>query len=291
MARRHRANPLASLRANTIFGIPVLFSGLASLILNKQEIETIHKHVKETVQNLLKLHQKTPEPVIFFISGTLPAEAMLHMKQLTLFGAICRLPGNILNTLAKDSLIRMTDTDNSWFGQIRALCHKYALPHPLKLLELPPTKETLKSLLKQNISSYWQLILSKKIRNDENEMSSLKYFHPQFMSLLRPHPILTSAGHTYDTNKMIIQLRMLSGRYRSGSLLKHFSPSISGVCELCLLEEEDISHILLPRCPLLKERGALLIEYSRNFLQNYPNCIEIFEQILICDLVIFLWVL
>ena len=73
---------------------------------------------------------------------------------------------------------------------------------------------------------------------------------------------------------------MLSGRYRSGSLLKHFSPSISGVCELCLQEEEDLPHILLPRCPLLQERRVHLIEYSRNILQNYPYCAEIFEEIL-----------
>ena len=281
MARRHRANPLASLRANTIFGISVLFSGLASLILNKKEIETLHKHVKETVQNLLKLHQKTPEPVIFFISGTLPAEAILHTKQLTLFGAICRLPGNILNTLARNSLTSSSDSDNSWFAQIREICHKYGLPHPLKLLELPPSKEAFKTLLKLNIANYWQLFLSNKIRNGDQQMSSLKYFKPQFMSLLRPHPILTTVGNnSYETNKMIIQLRMLSGRFRSGSLLKYFSPNNSGVCELCLLEEEDLSHILLPRCPLLMERRALLIEYSRSFLQNHPVCAELFEQFL-----------
>ena len=125
MARRHRANPLASLRANTIFGIPVLYSGLASLILNKHETDIINQHVKETVQNLLKLHQKTPEPFIYFIAGSLPGEALLHMKQLTLFGAICRLPGNILNTIV------------SWFSQIKALCFRYALPHPLVLLNEP----------------------------------------------------------------------------------------------------------------------------------------------------------
>ena len=283
MARRHRANPVASLRAHRIFATPVLFSGLATLILNKQETETIHRHVKETIQNLLKLHQKTPEPVIFFISGTLPAEAELHMKQLTLFGAICRLPENILNTLAKDSLTSSTDSDNSWFAQIRALCHKYALPHPLKLLELPPSKENFKSILKLNITNYWQLTLSLKVRNGDEEMSSLKYFHPQFMSLLRPHPILTTAGHSYDTNKMIIQLRMLSGRYKCGSLLKHFSPNVSGVCELCMLEEEDLTHILLPKCPLLHERKAVLIEHSRNILKDNQHCTELFEAVLLDD--------
>ena len=263
MARRHRANPLASLRANTIFGIPVLYSGLASLILNKHETDIISQHVKETVQNLLKLHQKTPEPFIFFIAGSLPGEALLHMKQLTLFGAICRLPGNLLYTIASNILTSMTDTDNSWFAQIRALCFRYALPHPLILLNNPLTKH-----------------LSKKVRNSGKEMSSLKYFHPQFMSLLRPHPILTTAVTSYDTNKLVIQLRMLSGRYRVGSLLKHFSPSNSGICELCGSEEENLTHLLIPRCPPLKERREVLVPYSRDILKNSPTGSEIFEQVL-----------
>ena len=280
MARRHRANPLASLRANTIFGIPVLYSGLASLILNKHETDIISQHVKETVQNLLKLHQKTPEPFIFFIAGSLPGEALLHMKQLTLFGAICRLPGNLLYTIASNILTSMTDTDNSWFAQIRALCFRYALPHPLILLNNPLTKHKFKSLIKLNIAQYWQEHLSKKVRNSGKEMSSLKYFYPQFMSLLRPHPILTTAVTSYDTNKLVIQLRMLSGRYRVGSLLKHFSPSNSGICELCGSEEENLTHLLIPRCPPLKERREVLVPYSRDILKNSPTGSEIFEQVL-----------
>ena len=280
MARRHRANPLASLRADKIFGIPVLYSGLASLILNKQETDIINQHVKETVQNLLKLHQKTPEPFIFFIAGSLPGEALLHLKQLTLFGAICRLPENILNTIARNVLTSSPEKDTSWFAHIRALCFRYALPHPLTLLSNPQSKENFKNLVKLNIVQYWQEHLTSKVRNNEKEMSSLKYFKPQFMSLLRPHPILTTAGNSYDTNKIIIQLRMLSGRYRVGSLLKHFSPTNSGICELCNLEEETLSHLLLPRCPLLSERRELLITHSRNILKPSPISTEIFEQIL-----------
>jgi hypothetical protein len=162
MARRHRANPLASLRADKIFGTPRLFSGLATLILNRAELDIINQHVKETVQNLLKLHQKTPAPFIFLISGTLPGEAILHMKQLTIFGQVCRLPGNILNTIAKDILNSCSDNDNSWFGNIRSLCFKYALPHPLQLLDKPPNKESFKSTLKQNIAEYWQDFLREK---------------------------------------------------------------------------------------------------------------------------------
>ena len=100
MAKRHRANQLASLRAETIFSKPVLYSGMASLLLSKSEADILAKHVNLTTENLLKLHPKTPEPVVFFQAGKLPGEALLHLKQLTLFGMICQLGGNILNNLA-----------------------------------------------------------------------------------------------------------------------------------------------------------------------------------------------
>ena len=59
---------------------------------------------------------------------------------------------------------------------------------------------------------------------------------------------------------MVVQLRLLSGRARLGSLVKHFSPANDGLCELCQEEEEDISHFLMTRCPMLKERANLLID-------------------------------
>ena len=37
MARKHRANPIASLRAEVIFATPVLYSGMASLLLSRSE--------------------------------------------------------------------------------------------------------------------------------------------------------------------------------------------------------------------------------------------------------------
>ena len=58
---------------------------------------------------------------------------------------------------------------------------------------------------------------------------------------------------------MTVQLRMLGGRYRVGTLLKHFSPGYSGVCELCGTEVEDLVHLLLPRCPLLVEYAYTIL--------------------------------
>ena len=92
MSRRHRANPLSSLQAERTFCSPVLFSGVAALILSRTEKDSLISYVKTTTQNLLKLHPKTLEPFVFLISGTLPGEAVLHLRQLSLFLMICRLP-------------------------------------------------------------------------------------------------------------------------------------------------------------------------------------------------------
>ena len=78
------------------------------------------------------------------------------------------------------------------------------------------------------------------------------------MSITHPHPILTTAGTSYEVNKMITQLRMLSGRYREGTLLRHFSPTNSGICELYESEIKDLQHFLVPRCPTLTNRREAL---------------------------------
>ena len=169
MSRRHRANPIASLKAESIFGSPVLFSGMAALILTKSEIEVLSQHVKNTTENLLKLHRKTPASFVFLISGTWPAPAKLHMRQLTLFSMVCRLPRNILNRVAS-YLLLSEECKQSWFGQIEALCFQYDLPHPITLLESPLGKEEFKSLLKAKISDYWLQLY----RREVSEVSSLK---------------------------------------------------------------------------------------------------------------------
>ena len=156
---------------------------------------------------------------------------------------VCRLPGNILHAVAFQELLSPT-SEKTWFGQIEQICYQYALPHPLQLLNDPPEKEHFKKIVKLKVADFWKQKYVTQIR--ENKLISLRYFRPEFCSLLYPHPILSTAGHTYDVNKMIVQLRLLSGRARLGSLVKHFAPGNSGLCELCHVEVEDLGHLLVP---------------------------------------------
>ena len=91
---------------------------------------------------------------MLLIAGILPAEALLHKKQLSLFGMITRLQDNILNNIARHILIAATDSTKSWFLQVKKLCTQYNLPHPITLLDNPYDKETFKTLVSNQILDF-----------------------------------------------------------------------------------------------------------------------------------------
>ena len=166
----------------------MLLSGVAALTLSRSEIDTLSDHYKLTLESLLKLHKKTPEPFIFFISGSLPFPGILHLRQLGLFSTICRLKDNILHSVAKYVLTTASDNSKSWFVQLKNICSQYGLPHPLQLLECPPTKDRFKHLTNLKVQEFWV----DKLRKDVQKLSSLKLFNPFYMSLSSPHPIIST---------------------------------------------------------------------------------------------------
>ena len=101
------------------------------------------------------------------------------------------------------------------------------------------------------------------------------------MSLNCPHPMLTWATDSYKVNKCITVSRLLSGRFRCGSLLRHFYPLVtSGLCELCGIGVEDIPHIILPKCSALKDRSNSLLSFASNTLANSSAASAILRNIL-----------
>ena len=100
------------------------------------------------------------------------------------------------------------------------------------------------------------------------------------MSLSKPHPMLTWASTSYQVNKCVVVSRMLSGRFRCGSLLRHFFKDVSGMCDLCGIEIEDLPHILLPRCPSLYHHGQQLLKFAYESLSVSEQASNIFTTII-----------
>ena len=190
MARAHRGNPERGLHIDKIYAIPVLMSGLAPLVLSNSEINMIDQHHKETLRCLLRLYPKTPRGVVYFLAGSLPGSALLHLRQLSIFGMITRLGGNILHTLAHNVSTSAIQSPKSWFHQTRNWCMQYTLSHPLDLLQNPLPKSAFKILVKKKVVDYWETVL----RQEVDPRKSLSYFKPCYMSITTSHPLFKTAG-------------------------------------------------------------------------------------------------
>ena len=274
MARGHRGNPAASLRVEQLYGDPVLLSGLAPLVLSKKEEDFIDKHHKDIIMNLQRLLPCTPRSVTCFLAGSLPGSALLHLRQLTIFGMVCRLSGNILHEHAINFFSYATPSSKSWFSQIRELCLCYHLPHPLDQLKSPKSKESFKIMIKKNVLDYWEQVL----RSEASGMDSLVFFKPNYMSLTTPHPMWTTAGCSPSKVAMAsIQAQMISGRYRTEQLCSHWSNNKTGSCLLspnCSSSVEDLTHIL-SSCHALQPTRDKLKSFTLEYCQDVPTIKEL----------------
>ena len=188
LALGHHANPAACIKVEQQYALPVLLSGLSALVLKKSETNMISTCYKNTLQRLMKLHDRTSDCAVYFLAGSLPGKAFLHLRQLSLFLMICHLPNDPLHALARTTLIQGKPSGKSWFQEIREICILYDLPHPLTLLHSPPPKPTFKKLCRAKVHDYWHV----KLSSEATSLRSLEYLQPAFLSLPRPHPIFTS---------------------------------------------------------------------------------------------------
>ena len=99
------------------------------------------------------------------------------------------------------------------------------------------------------------------------------------MSLLKPHPILTTAGsNPYQVTMSIIQSIMISGRYRTELLCSNWSQNVSGFCLLpsCqgLQVVEDLHHVLA-NCMSLEPTRQQLIAFTLEYVGPYPDLLEL----------------
>ena len=96
------------------------------------------------------------------------------------------------------------------------------------------------------------------------ETSSLDfppYFRVDFMSLLKPQPLWFSCGsNAFECHKAVITARMLSGRYLTDRLQRHWTQNKAGVCLLpSCAPAGSLEHLLL-YCPALENTRQKLLK-------------------------------
>ena len=274
-----RVNPAANLRIHKLYAAPILFSGLASLVLKPKELNVLISHYKSTLQRLQRLHEKTPRGVVYLLAGSLPPEALLHMKQLSLFSMISRRPDDPLHKHGRYILKHCSKSSHSWFYQVKDILDKYGFRDPLFYLDYPLQKTIFKQQVKTSITIYWQNVLVQECKG----LRSLKYFRPELYSLQKPHYMwTTSAGKPYETSKATILAKMISGRFRSEMFCRHFSKDNKlGNCSApgCFNVPGTLEHILVT-CPYLEQVRERMVTMCLENTVMFPSLHQLIRDVL-----------
>ena len=182
---------------------------------------------------------------------------------------IARLgPSNPLHLQALYSLHH--HAPNSWFTALRTVTFLYSLPDPLAILSLPPTsKKVWKIKVKTAVVAHWHA----KLAAEAAALPSLHYLRPAFIPLGRgAHPLWRTCGPSSSAVRAAtIQARMLSGRYQTDWLRRHWT-GLSGACCLpaCGAPPGDLEHLLSGACPALAPTMACTLTNCLNFLSSTP---------------------
>ena len=104
------------------------------------------------------------------------------------------------------------------------------------------------------------------------------------MSLTTIHPLWSTAGCSPSKVAMAtVQARMLSGRYRTEYLCRHWSKNKAGVCLLskaCRETMEDLPHILA-HCPALQSTRKKLVDFTISYCNEIPHIGQIILKYLV----------
>ena len=227
----------------------------------------------------MKLHKSTPVPALHLLSGSLPAEGCLHLRQFNLLRMVSYL--GLTDPLYRIAIHTLTRKITfSWFSSLSKTAHMYHLPLPLWILLVPPSKSGFKRLVFSQITKFWA---SKYIEACSN-FPSLKFLRPLSLPIGHgPHPLFTSCSQPHDVRVAFIQAKMLVGTYHSCWHVRHWQQA-TGQCLLpnCGQLPGDTTH-LFTSCPFLRETVTQAIQTAKQTLQPYPHLLSLFSTKLLLD--------
>jgi hypothetical protein len=149
----------------------------------------------------------------------------------------------------------------------------------MELLQHPLSKHSFKTLVKPQVSDYWEKLL----RSETIGLTSLIFFNTAHLSLHQPSLLWLSAGsNSFECCKSLVVAKMVSGRYRSDYLCRHWTPSNrSGFClaDTCHGVEGDLVHMLII-CPALQPTRDRLVKFWRDKTLPHPALAKIMSEVL-----------
>lgn len=238
---------------------PVLYYGLEIILPTGKALNVLETQQKKILKQVLSLSTKVADPAVYMLSGTLPAEAMIHKRTLSLFGNITRLSEmTIEKQLAKRQLEVKTFKSKSWFIAVKKILIKYNLPSPEELLNNPMKKLKWKKMFNTAINKYWtdQIISQSKL------YSSLKYLSKSYV-VGNCHPAVKPYSRSNrDINRIPVKNKVITGTYLlQTNRVKFNQNEVNPTCQLCNNGDETLQHFLIDCKTLDKTRKPILDDF------------------------------
>ena len=243
-------SPSASRKVMVSYVLPRLIYGLEVLVLTKTHVADLERTYCSMLRKLLSLREGTASSAVYLIMGLPPLEAEIHIRLLTTFGSITRMP---LCSPMRCLAMRQLSTDNvttGWFRYVTSVARKYDIENILLSSLLAPWgKDDWKSFCKETVLSAWL----QKLKENANTKSSMSLLDLQHVSFRAPHHLWPIRGAASKTRVAAsYRAKFISGSYILQSNRARFNQfKVDPSCPLCGNDREDMTHLLLV-CPRLQ---------------------------------------
>ena len=253
--------------------LPVLLSGLPALPVRPAHTKSLQLFHNKVMRGFLKLSKSSPIPALHFLLGELPAEAVLHIRTLSLLHNISSNQSYTVNAVVKYILMMCKENSVTWSNHTQLLCKKYGLPSPLSLLKstTPVSKLSWSTLVKTNVTVWHEHHLRRESENN----SKMLYLNVDLAGLSgRPHPVLHNILTTQDAKKARLHLKFLTCDYMTNEKLAKDNPTRSPACDLCPCPAplDSIEHILVTCRATAEVRARLIPELLNIVARVQPQC-------------------
>ena len=258
--------PATSLQMYRTYVLPRLLYGLEILPLNKTQIATLEKFHRNSLRIIQSLPERTATSAVYLLLGTLPVEAEIHKKQLSLLHSILDSDNGRIKEVLDRQISVNFDNKDSFFYRVLKVLELYNLPDIISLKQQLPTKDSWKEKVYGSIAAYWR----ESLVRDAQSKITLKFLACESISLGEIHPVWDSTENSVnDVRRAIVKARLLTGTCLLQTNIHRFSQYREDpVCKLCKQQEEDIVHMLL-YCPLLSEIRTSHYTELRDFVSNH----------------------
>ncbi len=255
--------------------IPILTYGLHIFQLDADSIKPIEVAFRRLTKQILSIADNTGDAILPVLTGVLPAQAVVEMNALAMFGSICRNQNCMENELANRQL--SLRTDKSWYQYVKEITSKLDLPLPEELLSNPPSKSSWKTMYKNATCTYWR---EKTLRLFATYPSA-RFLNPLAMKFGSPHPVIRYApGTKVHVKRCATSLQVLTGSYMLQTNRSNFNQhGTKPTCLICRSGPENRIH-LISCCPATEHIRCRFRKKLKDILSEHFPAPEHLQQLL-----------